>query len=615
MKKYTFLKENISGGKIKNLSLEQIKVLAAEIRSFLIESVSKTGGHLASNLGVVELTLAMHNIFDLEKDDIIFDVGHQCYVHKMMTDRLDKFNTLRSFKGISGFPKPDESRYDSYISGHSSTSISIATGIAKAKRLARDKSYTIAVIGDGALTGGLAFEGLINATKDKDRLIVILNDNEMSISKNVGPFGKYLSDIRTKDGYFKARDKVEKAIEGIPIIGKSTKSAATKIKTAIKNTLYSSNFFEDFGFHYMGPVDGHNFKDVCSLLKRARQMDKPAFVHIKTIKGKGYYPSEQNPGAFHGISPNMSNIYPEVSKEDSFSTVFGKELVSIERESRNIAAITAAMKYGTGLQYFKKEFTHKFFDVGIAEQHAVAFAGGLASDGLVPVFAVYSTFLQRAYDQLIHDIAIANKHIVLGVDRAGIVGEDGETHQGIFDISFLTSIPNTTIYSPHNYNQLRRSLRTAINGEGIVAVRYPRGCEDERIKEYITDDDYIEVGSGKKAIVTFGRLFANCLYAKEKLGDDYSVINLVRLFPIEKELISKLLEYDEIYFIEESYKEGGLGEKIASKLLTYGYKGKMLYKGIDGFVQQATVSQSLSLLGFDDEGIISFVQGGGCNER
>ncbi len=615
MKRYKFLNEDICGNKLRKLNLTQINILSAEIRSFLIDSVSKTGGHLASNLGVVELTLAMHNIFDLENDDIVFDVGHQCYVHKLLTGRFNKFGSLRSYKGISGFPKPSESKYDSYIAGHSSTSISIATGIAKAKRLSGDKSYTIAVIGDGALTGGIAFEGLINATKDKDRLIVILNDNEMSISKNVGPFGKYLSNIRTKDGYFKARDKVEKVIEGIPVIGKSTKSAATKIKTAIKNTLYSSNFFEDFGFHYMGPVDGHNFKAVCSLLKRAKQMDKPAFVHIKTVKGKGYYPSEQNPGAFHGISPGMGNIYPEISKEDSFSTVFGKELVLIERERRDLVAITAAMKYGTGLQYFKKEFPNKFFDVGIAEQHAVAFAGGLSNDKIVPVFAVYSTFLQRAYDQLIHDISIANKHIVLGVDRAGIVGEDGETHQGIFDMSFLTSVPNMTIYSPHNYNQLRRSLRAAVSGEGIVAVRYPRGSEDEAIKDYCTDEDYIEVGSGKKAIVCYGRLFAECLKAREELSDDYAVINIIRLFPIENELVEKLSKFDEIVFIEESYKDGGLGEKIALKLLLLGYKGKLLYKGIDDFISQATVPQSIALLGFDVQGIVSFIESGGISER
>ncbi len=615
MKSYRFLNSDINGAKLRTLNLTQINILSAEIRSFLIDSVSKTGGHLASNLGVVELTLAMHNIFDLDKDDIVFDVGHQCYVHKILTGRLDKFDTLRSLKGISGFPKPSESRYDSYISGHSSTSISVATGIAKAKRLARDKSFTIAVIGDGALTGGLAFEGLINATKDKDKLIVILNDNEMSISKNVGPFGKYLSKIRTNDSYFKARDRVEKAIEGLPVIGKSTKSAATKIKTAIKNTLYSSNFFEDFGFHYMGPVDGHNFKAVCSVLKRAKQMDKPAFVHIKTTKGKGYYPSEQNPGAFHGVSPNMNHIYPEISNEDSFSTIFGKELVSIEIERRNLVAITAAMKYGTGLQYFKKQFPHKFFDVGIAEQHAVVFAGGLASDDLVPVFAVYSTFLQRAYDQLIHDIAIAGKHIVLGVDRAGIVGEDGETHQGIFDVSFLTSVPNTTIYSPHNYTQLKHSLREAVSGEGLVAVRYPRGCEDSSIKDICTENDYIEVGSGKKAVVTYGRLFANALKAAEESEEKIAVINLVKIFPIENDLIKKLLKFDEIYFIEEGFNEGGIGEKIACKLLLSGYKGKFLYKGVEGFVPQAMVPESLTLLGLDTQGISDFLRSGGKGER
>ncbi|MBP1592464.1 MAG: 1-deoxy-D-xylulose-5-phosphate synthase, partial [Oscillospiraceae bacterium] len=447
-------KIDLPGG-LKDLSIEECRDLCKDIRNILIRTVSKNGGHLASNLGVVELTLAIHRVFNSPDDKIVWDVGHQAYTHKILTGRLDRFSTLRQENGISGFPKPNESEHDAFVSGHSSTSISVACGIAEAMKLENKNNHAVAVIGDGAFTGGLAYEGLNNAGKSHSNLIVILNHNGMSISKNVGALAKYLSAIRNKEGYMNTKNAVDQVLKKTPVVGQPISKVLSASKSAIKGAVLkgSNTMFEDLGFEYLGPVDGHDIEAVEEVLKVAQAMHKPVFVHVNTIKGKGYTPAEKNPGEYHGIPRfDIATGNPEVSSVDSFSSEFGRELAAIAGENDKLCAVTAAMKYGTGLQFFAAKYKERFFDVGIAEQHAVTYCAGLASMGMVPVFAVYSSFLQRAYDQIVHDAALSGCHMVIGIDRAGFVGEDGETHQGVFDVPMLTSVPGVTIFSPSGYD-------------------------------------------------------------------------------------------------------------------------------------------------------------------
>ncbi len=464
---------------LKTLSIPQCEALTEEIRSILIDTVSKNGGHLASNLGTVELTLAIHRVFNSPKDKLIWDVGHQAYTHKLLTGRLKLFSSLRQENGISGFPKPSESKHDAFISGHSSNSISAACGIARGMKLQGKDDYAVAIIGDGAFTGGLAYEGLNNAGKSEDNIIIILNHNDMSISKNVGAFAKYLTSIRAKPGYLDTKNAVESVLDKTPVVGKPLKQVIKASKSVLKGVLYHSTMFEDFGFVYLGPVDGHDIAEIEKTLKMAKRLKRPVFVHVNTIKGKGFEPAEKNPGAFHGISKfEMQTGNPEIISDDSYSAVFGKELTRLAGYDNRICGITAAMKYGTGLQYFSAEHKERFFDVGIAEQHAITFASGLARTGLIPVVAVYSSFLQRAYDQVLHDTAIDDTHIVIGIDRAGLVGEDGETHQGLFDVAFLTTIPNVTLFSPSCYEEVQLCLPEALFSiKGIVGIRYPKGIK------------------------------------------------------------------------------------------------------------------------------------------
>ncbi|HNX64668.1 MAG TPA: 1-deoxy-D-xylulose-5-phosphate synthase, partial [Oscillospiraceae bacterium] len=420
---------------LKKLNYRQCRLLCDEIREILIDTVTKTGGHLASNLGSVELTMAIHRVFDCPDDKIVWDVGHQAYTHKLLTGRFENFSSLRQEGGISGFPKPSESEYDAFISGHSSTSISAVCGIAKALRLQKKDNCAVAVIGDGAFTGGMAYEGLNNAGKSGDNIIIILNHNDMSISKNVGALAKYLTSIRSKPEYLNTKNIIERALNNTPLLGAPLKKIIKTSKSALKGVLYHSTMFEDFGFVYLGPVDGHNLEELEKTLTVAKNLKKPVFVHVNTVKGKGFSPAEKNPGAFHGLSKfELQTGNPEVISEDSFSAAFGKELSRLAYSDKRICAVTAAMKYGTGLQYFHNEHKSRFFDVGIAEQHAITFSAGLAKTGMLPVAAIYSSFLQRGYDQIIHDCSIDKTHIVIGIDRAGIVGEDGETHQGLFDV-------------------------------------------------------------------------------------------------------------------------------------------------------------------------------------
>ena len=434
---------------IKKLNFEQLNDLCTEVREEIIDKVSVTGGHLASNLGAVEITVALHYVFDSPNEPIVWDVGHQCYAHKILTGR--DITGIRTKDGLSGFPKSYESEHDAFVAGHASTSVSVALGIAESKKLKNDNNSVVAVVGDGATSGGMIYEAINNAGRSNTNLIVVLNDNEMSISKNVGAMAKYLAKIRTKEGYFRFKDSLQNIMLSIPFIGKGIFSVAKYLKSIIKDFYYGSNTFEHFGFVYLGPVDGHDIQMLIRTLKRAKELHKPVLVHVNTIKGKGYEPAEKYPSKFHGIAPfNKSDGELISVPAKSFSDIFGEELCDLASNDEKICAITAAMTSGTGLEEFSQKYKDRFFDVGIAEEHALTFSAGLAAGGMKPVFAVYSTFLQRAYDQIIHDVCIQNLHVVFAIDRAGIVGSDGETHQGIFDLSFLSNIPNMCVMAPKN---------------------------------------------------------------------------------------------------------------------------------------------------------------------
>lgn len=590
---------------LKKLSLRQCSFLCSEIRNMLVNTVSKTGGHLSSNLGVVELTLSIHRNFNSPDDKIIWDVGHQAYVHKILTGRADMLSTLRQENGISGFPKPEESVHDIFISGHSSTSLSVACGIAEAMRIQGRDNYTVAVIGDGAMTGGMVYEAMNNCCSNtKSNMIVILNDNNMSISKSVGSLEKYLTTLRNSEKYLDTKRKVEKNLTQIPVVGMKAAKGMKHVKDAIKSTILERNLFEDMGFIYLGPIDGHNLKELEQAMRMAKSFHKPVFIHVKTIKGKGYLPAEKNPGEYHGISRfDIVTGNPEISSSDSYSTVFGKELLNLARRDDRICAITAAMKYGTGLQYFDKEIPERFYDVGIAEQHAVTFAGGLAIMGQIPVFAVYSTFLQRSYDQLIHDIAIGGLHVVLGVDRAGIVGEDGETHQGMFDVPMLTSIPNTVIYSPSCYDELRLCMKKAVyNEKYLVAVRYPRGAEEVGFDKNLISSEYtfLKNSGSDILVISYGRIFNEAYKAQSILSSDgisCDLLKLTKIYPLPENLIDEIKKYSHIVFFEEAVSNGSISEKIGCMLIEAGYKGDYCHIAPKGFIKQASVNSSLDKLG------------------
>mgnify|MGYP002647491302 FL=1 len=603
---------------LKKLDIDQCKQLCGEIRDILVETVSKNGGHLASNLGVVELTMAIHRAFNSPEDKIVWDVGHQSYTHKLLTGRLERFHTIRKEGGISGFTKPTESVHDAFISGHSSTSISAAYGIAKAMKLDGRDNYVVAVTGDGALTGGMVYEGLNNAGKSDANLIVIVNHNDMSISKNVGALAKYLLSIRNKQSYVRTKQAVEKALKNTPIVGKPIAKILKTSKDTVKSTVYrntNTTIFEDLGFIYLGPVDGHDIQALDEVLITAKTYHKPVVVHVNTVKGKGYAPAEKNPGEFHGISKfDIMTGNPEISSEDCYSTIFGRELLRLAREDERICAVTAAMKYGTGLQYFSSALKDRFFDVGIAEQHAVTFCAGLASMGKLPVFAVYSSFLQRAVDQMIHDSAIVGNHIVIGIDRAGIVGEDGETHQGIFDVSIITAIPGAVIFSPSCYEELKLCLSEALYREvGLVCLRYPRGNDCTSFDK--TDLNVSYTLSSKRnssvLLVTYGRIYDELYKAFILLnseGISCDILKLTKIFPLEKNMIISVREYEKIIFFEEGIISGGIGEHFSKELLEYGFKGEYHVKGISKFIKQSSVKSALDKLGFDCDSMASYIR-------
>lgn len=596
------LKDLTSPHELNRLSIPQCEKLCGEIRENIIRTVMKNGGHLSSNLGTVELAVAIHRVFRSPADKIIWDVGHQAYAHKLLTGRYGDFGTLRKKGGISGFCRPEESEHDAFISGHSSTSISAALGMAEAMRLDGDRHHAVAVIGDGAFTGGLAYEGLNNAGKSNNNLIVILNHNDMSISKNVGAFAKYLTSIRGNTAYINAKKKVEHILGNTPVVGEPIKKVIQTSKSALKSVLYHSTMFEDMGFVYLGPIDGHNIAELEDALRAAKKLRRPVFVHVNTVKGKGFRPAEINPGAFHAIpSCGYRKNNPNNDIKDSFSEAAGKTLCRLAAKDPKICAVTAAMKYATGLQHFASEYPERFFDVGIAEQHAVTFAAGLAKGGKLPFFAVYSSFLQRSYDQIIHDASIDRARIVLGIDRAGFAGEDGETHQGLFDVPMLLTVPGVTVYSPSTYKELEMCMEAAFyRTDGVAAVRYPKGGETQTFgaEDTVSYAYTLTKNGNRRLAVGYGRIIHN-LYAAA--GSCCDVLKLVKLYPVEEEILRICKNYEEIFFFEEGLRRGGIGEYLLTALYGKGYKGKYSVIAADGFVGQASMEECLDEYGLSAE--------------
>ena len=612
MENFKFLGNINSPADLKKLNINELEVLATEIRQFMVKTVSQNGGHLSSNLGVVELSIAMHKIFDSPNDKIVWDVGHQIYTHKILTGRIKEFNTLRTENGISGFCAPNESEHDIFYSGHSSTSISAALGIAEANKKLGKKDYTIAVIGDGALTGGMAYEALNNAGRSGTRLIVILNDNEMSISENVGSMARYLAVIRSKPEYFKLKAKTERTLNRIPVVGKPAKKFIYRLKSDIKSSMYESTFFEELGFKYMGPIDGHNLDNLCEALDSSKLVGAPVVLHISTTKGKGYEFAEKNPSVYHGISKFDVETGEYAEGITNFSNEFGKKLCELAEKDEKICAITAAMSLGTGLKVFSQKYSDRFYDVGIAEQHAVTFASGLAKGGMTPVFAVYSTFLQRAYDQLVHDGTLQKQKVIIGLDRAGFVGEDGVTHQGVLDVAFLNSIPDITIYSPFTYKRLRFDLENASNtAENLTVIRYPRGSEPNIPFDFQSsenDFDYIEKGK-EVLLITYGRISAEVLKAINILKEKnifVSVLILNKIKPIEAFAVKIANGYSNVLFYEEAVKSGSIGQSFADMLFDMNYKGNYKHIAVnDEFVPHASVSSLIKKYQLDCESIVN----------
>lgn len=603
---YQFLNKIKSPQDVKELNDSQITVLCDEIRDCIINTVSQNGGHLAANLGSVELTVAIHRAFNSPEDTIIFDVGHQSYTHKLLTGRFDKFGTLRKENGISGFMKPSESEHDPIITGHSSNSISAAYGIYRAKKLNGESGSAVAVIGDGALTGGMAYEALNHAGEHKGNFIVILNDNEMSISQNVGGISKSLTKLRNKARYHRFKFAFGRFLKHIPLVGNSLHRFFYRVKEVFKGAVYRRNIFSAFGFNYLGPVDGHNIKDMESLFKIAQNYQRPTVIHVVTTKGKGYHHAENNPNGYHGVSPFDIDEGIKSNSKVTFSDIVGRTLCEMAEKDDKICAVTAAMGSGTGLSEFEKLYPERFFDVAIAEQHAVTFAAGLAKGGMKPYFAVYSSFLQRGYDQIIHDCAISNLPVTFLIDRAGIVGEDGETHQGLFDVSFLTSIPNMTVYSPTYFEELKYVIKNTAESDGVKAIRYPRGCEIPANGLNINfDNDFAFLpGKGDRVIVTYGRLFSEALKAKERYTD-LSIIKLNKIFPISNQLVNGLKKFKRIDFYEESVKSGGIGEHLSALLLQDGFKGEFKLHAVDNkFVPMSSTESALNKLGLDFENML-----------
>ena len=600
---------------IKKLTEEDYPVLAQEIRQFLIEKISHTGGHLASNLGVVELTMALHLAFDLPKDKIIWDVGHQAYTHKLLSGRKAGFDELRQFGGMSGFPKRAESPYDAFDTGHSSTSISAGLGIAQAREIQGEDYSVISVIGDGALTGGMAYEALNNAAQMKKNFIIVLNDNKMSISENVGGMSRYLSSVRTKESYAELKKGVDRALSAIPVVGKSLSYGLYLAKNGVKQFFVPGMLFEDMGITYLGPVDGHNVPELVRTLKEAKRVRHAVLVHVITKKGKGYAPAEKNPARFHGVDPfDIATGQPLKKKQyPSYTEVFSKKICELAGEDRKIVAVTAAMPDGTGLTRFSKKFPDRFFDVGIAEAHAVTSAAGMASAGLKPVVAVYSSFLQRGYDQILHDVCLQKLPVLFAIDRAGLVGSDGETHQGIFDISFLSLVPGMTIMAPKNRWELEAMLEFGVNFEGPLAIRYPRGEAYRGLSEFAAPMEYgkAEMLYEESGIALFalGSMVSTGEHVREKLkakGHSCTLVNARFAKPMDTDMLDRLCRnHDLIVTMEENVLRGGLGMCATRYIHEHYPQVKVIQVALpDAYVEHGNVSLLREMLGIDSDSVI-----------
>ncbi len=612
--------EKINGPQdIKHLNREELEALASEIRQFLIEKISAAGGHLASNLGVVELTMAIFLTFDLPKDKIIWDVGHQAYTHKILSGRKDSFDELRQYGGLSGFPKTKESPCDSFDTGHSSTSISAGLGMAQARDIKGEEYSVVSIIGDGALTGGMAYEALNNATRMEKNFIIVLNDNNMSISENVGGMSRYLSSIRTGSGYNDLKKNVTSILEKIPVAGPKLIDKISRTKQGIKQLLIPGMLFENMGITYLGPVDGHNLKQLRRVLQEARKLDHAVLVHVLTKKGKGYPPAEENPSTFHGVDPFFIDTGKPKNpkKQPGYTDIFSRKLCQLAEERKDIVAVTAAMPDGTGLARFARLYPDRFFDVGIAEQHAVTSAAGMAAAGLKPVVAVYSSFLQRAYDQILHDVCIQNLPVVFAVDRAGLVGSDGETHQGIFDLSYLTSIPNMSVMAPKNLWELRRELEFAVNFDGPIAVRYPRGEAYRGLKEF---NEPVVYGKGEMlyeedqiALLAVGSMVSTAEHIREKMKAEGYRVTLANgrfIKPIDYELAARLASrHQYLVTLEENVLRGGYGLEVTAYVHEHYPQVKTLNIALpDAYVEHGNVSVLREELGIDSDSIIAKIK-------
>lgn len=605
---------------IKQYDVEEWKPLAEEIRTFLLEHVSKTGGHLASNLGCVELTMALHLVLDLPKDKIIWDVGHQSYTHKILTGRQEGFDNLRQFGGMSGFPKRVESETDVFETGHSSTSISAAIGMAKANELKGEKSTIVAVIGDGSFTGGLAYEALNNLARLKSSCMIVLNDNEMSIDENVGGMSNYLNKIRVGQTYNEVKSGVEKGLMNIPGIGEGLAKVVKRGKDSIKELLVPGMFFEDLGITYIGPIDGHNIVKMVDTFEAAIKLKRPVVVHVKTVKGKGYRYAEKYPKYFHGVKPFDLGTGKALEKQTKMTNtgVFGRKLLALGEEYPNLVAITAAMASGTGLEKFANVYPKRFFDVGIAEQHAVIFAAGLASEGMIPVVAVYSSFLQRAYDQILHDVCLQKLHVIFAIDRSGLVGEDGATHQGIFDTAYLSNIPNMVVMAPKNRYELTKAMEYAMDYNGPIAIKYSRGDAFYGLKEQLEPIEYgkseILFKGSRLALIAVGNMVEEALDIYETLKEKEKEITLVNarfVKPLDEELLRQLAaEHDTVVTLEEHVYQGGYGQAVSSFYMRNDINN-IKVKNIaieDTFVEHGSVKELRRLLKIDKESVLEKIE-------
>ena len=603
---------------LKRLTEKQVVQLCGEIRSFLVDSVLHTGGHLASNLGAVELTVALHRVLNSPQDKIVFDVGHQCYTHKLLTGRKAGFARLRQRDGISGFPNPRESSHDAFVAGHGNTALSLAIGMAWAKKLKNEPGWVVAIIGDGAFTGGMIYEGMNNIAS-LNNLMVILNDNGMSISKNVGAMARYLTHLRASPEYFRANQHLSGVLSRVPLIGEPVHRFLSRAKTIVRRTMYDSTMFENMGFQYLGPLDGHKVLELEQTLRNITVRSGPLFLHVVTTKGKGYPPAEQNPGEFHGVSAGSQGYVPdpEVAAPASFSTVFGKALCEAASADKKICAITAAMKYGTGLQFFGHTYRDRFFDVGMAEQHAVTFAAGLASQGMTPVAAIYSTFLQRAYDQILHDVCLLRVKVIFAIDRAGLVPADGETHQGIYDPAFLSEA-GIPIYSPSNYAELCYWLVQLVGPRytGPQALRYPRGGESAALARYGCTGRAFDFLTGQPeadtVLVSYGSEVEDVLAAGAALeaqGIPCRVCKLVKIFPFTDEFLHAIERFNTILFAEECVCAGGIGQQLVARLTEDGWRGTFIHRAVDNTkLTHATVPELKELQGLDAASLVQAVR-------